>query len=378
METNTVRWSDELYRIYGLEPREFAATYEAFLARLHPDDREHISRTILHSAHSGEPFYMTERVVRPDGSIRYLNTRGRVTQEKDGRRLYGVCHDVTDLREAERERSRSEQRERVARIQAERSREELSNILERITDAFIALDSEWRYTYVNRKAAEIFGRERDSLIGKHIWTEFPEGVGQPFHHMYEKAMDTQLPQTIEAYYPPYDRWFENRIYPSPQGLAIYFQDVTERKKKEEELRTAQERLDRTEQYSLVMVTHTSPGGRYLKVPESFCRLLGYSEEELLSKTYRELTHPEDHDADAHALDILLRGEARSIDLEKRYVRKDGGEVWVTVNSSAVYDAGGQLVQFVNYVRDITEKHGMEEQLRYQELQETITGLPNLT
>ena len=64
--------------------------------------------------------------------------------------------------------------------------EQLGAILERVSDAIVGLDRGWRYTYVNRKAASLFGRKPKDLIGKHIWTEFPEGVGQPFHRAYEK------------------------------------------------------------------------------------------------------------------------------------------------------------------------------------------------
>lgn len=109
-----------------------------------------------------------------------------------------------------------------------------ARILESITDACVFLDRDWRYTYVNRKAAEIFGRRPQDMIGKHIWTEFPEGVGQPFDLAYRKAMAEQVFIQLEEYYPPYGRWFENRIYPSPTGLAIFFQDVTERRHAEQE------------------------------------------------------------------------------------------------------------------------------------------------
>jgi PAS domain S-box-containing protein len=107
-------------------------------------------------------------------------------------------------------------------------------ILERISDGFVALDRDWRYIYVNAHAAAMFGRDRASLVGKHIWTEFPEGVGQPFHLAYERAMREQVTLTLEEYYPPYARWFENRIYPSPGGIAIFFTDITERKTAEHE------------------------------------------------------------------------------------------------------------------------------------------------
>jgi diguanylate cyclase (GGDEF)-like protein/PAS domain S-box-containing protein len=119
--------------------------------------------------------------------------------------------------------------------QADEHARERNQVFERITDAFVALDSNWRYTYVNRKAAGMFGRSAEELVGRHIWEEFPEGRDEPFAHAYREAMHDQTPRSIEAYYPPYDRWFENRIYPSRDGLTIYFHDVTERVRMHETL-----------------------------------------------------------------------------------------------------------------------------------------------
>ncbi|MGE0453270.1 MAG: PAS domain S-box protein [Vicinamibacteria bacterium] len=107
-----------------------------------------------------------------------------------------------------------------------------ATLLESISDAFVALDRGWRYTYVNRKAAELFGRRAEDLLGKHIWTEFPEGVGQKFYHAYQEAMSRGVVVEIEEYYPPWDRWYKNRIYPSEGGLSIYFTEITERKQAE--------------------------------------------------------------------------------------------------------------------------------------------------
>jgi len=107
------------------------------------------------------------------------------------------------------------------------------DLLDRISDALVGLDSDWHYTYVNRRAAELFGRTPEELLGRHIWTEFPEGVGQPFHLAYERALAEQVFIQIENYYAPWERWFENRIYPSSDGLLIFFHEITERKRAEQ-------------------------------------------------------------------------------------------------------------------------------------------------
>ena len=125
----------------------------------------------------------------------------------------------------------------TAKREAEAARKLIKSVIERVSDGFVALDSNWCYTYVNARAARMLQREDpEELIGKHIWTEYPEGIGQPFHQAYLQAIETQQPVIFEEYYEPWDLWFENRVFPSEDGLSIYFTEITVRKKAEEALR----------------------------------------------------------------------------------------------------------------------------------------------
>ncbi|HSP93270.1 MAG TPA: PAS domain S-box protein [Thermoanaerobaculia bacterium] len=158
---------------------------------------------------------------RKDGSQFPVVAAATVVQLADGPATIAFLADITERKRAEEQRA---------------------SILERVSDGFVALDTDWRYTYLNTKAAQIFGRRREDLIGKHIWTEFPEGIGQPFYKAYYRAAEEQIAIELEEYYPPYGRWFENRIYPSKEGLTIFFRDITERKLGEERLRRSYEEL----------------------------------------------------------------------------------------------------------------------------------------
>lgn len=115
-----VTWTDSLYRMYGLEPDQFEATFDAYLERVHPDDRERVQATIQQAAAAGAEFDFEERIVRPDGSERILHSRGRPVRDVTGRvtQLMGVCLDVTELRRAERRAIRLA-REQAAREAAE-------------------------------------------------------------------------------------------------------------------------------------------------------------------------------------------------------------------------------------------------------------------
>jgi PAS domain S-box-containing protein len=236
--------SDQMYRILGLEPQSIEPTPERYLAMVHPDDRPRVQEAIEDTRRGCAAFDHEERVFRPDGTERIHHSRGRVVCDDRGLplRMIGACQDVTDLRRVEQERERILAREHQARVESDASRRVISGILERISDAFVSLDSEWRYTHVNEKAGKLLGRRPEDLIGKHIWTEFPEGKGQKFYHAYLQAMRDQTPVHIEDFYTPWNRWFENRIYPSKDGLSIFFTDVTERKLAEDALRASQDRF----------------------------------------------------------------------------------------------------------------------------------------
>jgi PAS domain S-box-containing protein len=151
-------------------------------------------------------------------------------------------------------------------------------------------------------------------------------------------------------------------------------DITARKRAEAALRESEERLARTEKFSLVMVTHLDLEGRWLKVPPTLCGLLGYTEAELLGHRFHDMTHPADIDADWSQCLRLIRGELKSFDLEKRYLRKDGGIVWVYINCSVVADTQDKPVHFLTYIRDITNRKLNEEKLR--QYQESLRQLAN--
>ena len=142
--------------------------------------------------------------------------------------------------------------------------------------------------------------------------------------------------------------------------------MRERQHKDEVLRESQERLAGTEKFSLVMVTNTDLEGRWLKVPPTFCELLGYTEEELLGRRFDELTHPDDLEVNLSRRLQLVRDEIKSFDLEKRYIRKDGGIVWVYINVSVVQDANGTPIHFLSYIRDISGRKQAEQALRDSE------------
>ncbi|WP_442994215.1 ATP-binding protein [Scytonema sp. PRP1] len=125
----------------------------------------------------------------------------------------------------------------TAQRAAEATRDQISNILESITDAFVAFDHQWRYTYVNQQATKLLHKTREELLGKQVWEEvFPETVGNLAYQEFHRAVTEQVAVVFEEFGQPIGKWLEVHAYPSPDGLAVYFRDISERKQAEEALK----------------------------------------------------------------------------------------------------------------------------------------------
>lgn len=258
----------------------------------------------------------------------------------------------------------------VARERAERelveANQRITNILDSITDAFVALDRDWRFVFVNRRADEIFrtlGKSRESVLGVSHWEVFPATVGTAVDENYRRAMREQVTVEFEHHYAPSDSWFNVRAYPSPEGLSIYFQNITQRKRDEETVRESEERLRGIFNQAAVGIAVAGMDGRLLEVNCRFAEILGYSPEELRARTAFDVTHPEHVGQTRELLQRLVKGELPRCVIEKRYRRKDDSEVWSRTTVTVVRDASGEPQRFIAVVEDISERKSAEDELR---------------
>jgi two-component system cell cycle sensor histidine kinase/response regulator CckA len=113
------------------------------------------------------------------------------------------------------------------------SNRRIERMLEHITDAFVALDREWRFTDLNSRAEQIVGRAREELLGQSVWEEFPALVASPIYSECQRAAAEQRPVEFSVHSEPFHLWLDVRVYPTEKGLSLYFQDVTARRKLEE-------------------------------------------------------------------------------------------------------------------------------------------------
>jgi PAS domain S-box-containing protein len=221
-------WNEGARRIKGYTAEEILGRHyrifytEEDVARRHPEEELRIA--------AAEGTYEEEGLrVRKDGSRFWASVLITALRDEDGnlRGFAKVTRDITERREAE-------EHERLL-AQEQASREQVAGILESISDAFYTVDEEWRFTYVNGKAEELWGRPRDELLGKNIWEKFPAAVDSEFYEQVRRAAEERVTIAFETPSPVRGTWIAGRIYPSREGLSVYFQDVTERRRTEEGL-----------------------------------------------------------------------------------------------------------------------------------------------
>ena len=237
----------------------------------------------------------------------------------------------------------------------------ISNSIENMSDGFVALNNHWEYTYVNKKASEILGKSTTDLIGKNIWEVFPEGVGKTFYHYYHKAKETQQSQCFEEYFQPWDRWFENRVVPSLDGISVFFQDVTKKIKTQQELNISKEyaeNLIKSLKQGVIVVNHNL---EIIDVNPSICNMLGYDRNELIG-----LKSPFPYWSSQSKKDIkqvvtqTLKGVSGNHEFV--FIKKNGDHFPVAVSTSVVINKKEGFKTIIVTVEDITKRKKAEELL----------------
>jgi PAS domain S-box-containing protein len=226
-------------------------------------------------------------------------------------------------------------------------------ILERISDAFYALDDRWRFTYINREAERVLNREHGELLGMSIWDAFPHALGNKIGQQYHLAVETQQAVEFETYYPPLSAWFELRAYPGAGGLSVYFRDITMRKRTEAALRESEERFRTIYEEAPSGIIVVNLDGQIVQANHAFCAMVDYREDELQAMNIDDITHPDDRQASINFRQRLLSGNLPRYHLHKRYIARDGSPRWSNLISNAIRDEHGAVMYGIGMVDDVT-------------------------
>jgi PAS domain S-box-containing protein len=279
--------------------------------------------------------------------------------------------DITARKQVELERSDLQRRERGARVQAEQAQGQISQILESVTDGFVAFDREWRFTYINKEAAKTIGRSSKSLLGKVVWAEFPDFAPTNMAGLYRQVMqDGQATESVE-YYSPCDRWYSVRIYPSEHGLSVYFRNMTEvfqhvyeRNQVEANLRDTEERFRQlAENIPQVFWMYDVETQKLIYISHACEDVLGLGADRALNKpweTWLKRIHPHDLNQVQRAAQRPHAGRPGLV--KCRFTRPDGQVRWLLARAFPVRDANGKVCRIAGIAEDITDRQQKENWL----------------
>jgi len=164
----------------------------------------------------------------------------------------------------------------------------------------------------------------------------------------------------------------------PIGVLGLYQDITDQMRAQDALKQSEERFRAFFEFASIGLVIEDLDGKYLQVNDAFCKMVGYSQEELIGKSYHEITHPDDLNADITQKKRLLQGEIEYFQIEKRYSHKQGNTIWVLLSISLIKDGGGAPLLFTGQIQDITARKEMMQKLEYLANHDALTGLPNRT
>jgi len=259
----------------------------------------------------------------------------------------------TDVGEAPDERAE------IAALRAERDR--FRAIVERLPDGFLAIDREWRCTYMNAAAERQSGRRREDVVGVDLRSLSPGPEAAAFYAAYEKALREQVPVFFEAYFAPRRRWLDVEAIPAPDGLHITFRDVTARKAEERAVRES-ERLYRAIGESIDFgVWVCAPDGRNTYASESFLRLVGLTQQQCSDFGWGEVLHPDDAERTIAAWRECVR-TGGSWDMEHRFRGVDGQWHPVLARGVPVRDDDGTILCWAGINLDIGRLKRAEQAL----------------
>jgi PAS domain S-box-containing protein len=334
---------------------------------LHPHDQERCHQAWQRCLQSREPFEIEYRIRRgEDRSYRWFAVQANPIYDGDGHifKWYGTAIDIHEIKTLEQE--------------ATQLAERLTVTLESFTDAFVTLDHLWRFTYANEEALRLTGRSRDQLLGSSLWDVFPETVGGTFEQEYRRAVAEQTPANFEEYYGPLQGWFEVRAYPSSEGLAISFRNVTERRQNQEALRESEERFQLLSKATNDVIWDWNLLSDSIWWNEGVETMFGHQRSSLEpgSESWTSRIHPDDQDQIVSGVQEAIDRGDEGWSGEYRFQRADGSYAFVLDRGYIIRDSSGQAVRLIGSVTDLSERKKLEEQfLRSQRLESigTLAG-----
>ncbi len=345
--SGALTWSDRVAELHD-EPAGFSPTLDSGVDSFVIEHRERVREAVARCMATGVPYDLEAQKISASGRRFWVRTMGEAVRDATGRivRIQGALQDITERK--------------LAALTTQKVADRLSNTLESITDGFYAVDTNWRFTYVNRAAEILLGENRTALLGHVLWECFPDLLGTAFEDSYRRAMAGETDIRFESCYSPWNRWFDLDCHPSDDGLAVYFRDVTADRAARQQVKLLEASVAQLN--DMVIVTGPAPELSIVFVNDAFVRMTGYTREDVIGQSPGMLNGPA---TDATQVGRILSAckRAEPVHAELLAYTKDGRPFWVEINSTPVAAFGEGITHFVAIERDISERQRAEQNLR---------------
>jgi two-component system sensor histidine kinase/response regulator len=362
VQANKLSWSQESYRIFGVQPQEFDATYEAFLACIHPDDRKLVESALEQARHDKVFPNLDFRIIRPDGTVRVLQSNGRVTDDETGRtiKMVGTVLDITERKQLEN----TLRQERIF----------LRTLIDNIPDSVYVKDMACRKVIANPAEVRISGLQSEAeIIGKDDFAVHPKELAEKFFADDQVVLQTgQAVVNREEYVlskQGQKSWLLTTKIPLHDefgkivGLIGLGRDITERKRVDEKLRESEEKYRSLLENIPDVTWTTDEKGHTVFVSANVESVYGFTPDEIRSdgeQLWIGRIHRDDLTKVREGYHSLFT-ERKPFDVEYRIQRKDGIWIWLHDRARMPYEKGGVLYSD-GVFSDITKRKRAEEAL----------------
>ena len=358
--TERITWSAAAARQRGRDPAlqdDFVISRADLLKFVHRDDLAAFLAARHEAVHGSGLMAGDFRFFGHDRRLRWLRVRGLVERAADGTplRLLGADLDITAQHQIEQRLRDDALRRRV--------------MVEQSPDGVLVLRPDGAVDETNAALARMLGYTADELLSLHLWDiDIDLSPEQALALLRQQAPPLRQVRARHKN----GGLLALEVSASWLGLAggpVYFcvcRDITQRRAVEDALRASEARYRATFDNSPVGIAENALDGRWISVNARLCEITGHTQESLMARDFRQLTHPDDQAGDWAQLRRLFKGELPSTCVEMRYLRADGGIVWVARTSTVVRDAAGAPSYCVSIVEDITERRRIAAAVRRQQ------------
>lgn len=239
----------------------------------------------------------------------------------------------------------------------ERSEERIGEMLDSLAEAFVLIDHEWRFVYVNRACERMFGMSRADMLGKTLWQCFPTAAGTESERKFRHAMDDQTPVQFEVLSQRLNRWIALGAFPLAGGLSIHIEDIDERRRTEKALRESEERYRRLVETAQEGIWVMDAQTKTSYVNRAMAEMLGYTPAEMLGRpVYDFMDDAARPEAIGHT-ERCKQGESQRHDF--RFRRKDGGDFYGYVSTNPMISESGEYLGALAMVSDVSDRRKAE-------------------